>query len=927
MQLTMPRWNWKVILLSIAGVIGLVAISGLIWFFVVTQDLPSEEQLANYEPRIMSRVHAGDGALVAEFATQHRVYVPSEDLPDLLVQAFTSAEDKDFFNHSGIDLWGMFRGAILNPLMGRDQAGGSTITQQVVKNMLLDATKSIERKVREAVLAMRLEKMLTKEQILELYLNEIYLGGRSYGVGAASLNYFGKSLGDLTIAECAMLAALPQAPGRVNPYLNREAAIERRNWVIGRMVVNGYISQADADKAMAEELVVVDRLNTAENQASGYYVEQLRRELLIMEIVRLAAEAGKMPKEATPATFKALPASEQKSLREQFEVEASKALNEGGLSIRSTLDSNLQLIAQTALRAGLESYDRRHGWRGPIHTMKVDEEFGKALTDYANAKDTKAKVSVGGNDWQLALVRSVNKDAVRLGLSSGETGTLHPDDVKWAAPFKREGGTGLKAGDVIFVSRQPTPDVTSQLITDYGVPKKTAANAPWRLRQVPAVQGALIAMDPHTGRVLAMAGGYSFQLSSYNRVIQAQRQPGSSFKPFVYAAAFETVDQQLLAERPETQGYKWTPGSRLPDIPYVSCTVVGGEEKCYKPANYSEKFYGLTPLRIGVEKSYNAITVRLASEIGFDKVSEIGERMGIYDKLPAYEAMSLGAGETTPMRMAIAYAGLVNGGKQVQPVMFDRIQNRYGETIYKTDTRECAGCSAEWTRGLTPPVLADQRKQVMDPVTAYQVVSILEGAVQRGTGTTIRSVGKSIAAKTGTTNDQFDAWTVGFSPNLVAAVWVGFDTPRDMGTGESGGRVAAPIFRDFMLAALKDKPDVGFRIPGGVELIDIDADTGCLPDAGTRLVIVEAFRSGSGPTDVCEPSVGADGYRVDFSSMAAGDEVASSTRDGQVVSQPADGSQPNIPVDPNVPFDPTAPLTPPVTPPSDEDLTFDDGTF
>jgi penicillin-binding protein 1A len=630
----MPRWNWKVILLSIAGVIGLVAISCLIWFFLVTQDLPSEEQLANYEPRIMSRVHAGDGALVAEFATQHRVYVPSEDLPDLLVQAFISAEDKDFFNHSGIDLWGMFRGAVLNPLMGRDQAGGSTITQQVVKNMLLDSTKSVERKVREAVLAMRIEKMLTKAEILELYLNEIYLGGRSYGVGAASLNYFGKSLGDLTIAECAMLAALPQAPGRVNPYLNREAAIERRNWVIGRMVVNGYMSQADADKATAEELVVVDRLNTAENQASGYYVEQLRRELLIMEIVRLAAEAGKMPKEATPATFKALSTSRRACCES---LKASKALNEGGLSIRSTLDSNLQLIAQTALRAGLESYDRRHGWRGPVHTMKVDEEFGKALTDYANAKDTRAKIIPSGNDWQLALVRSVNKDAVRLGLSSGETGTLHADDVKWAAPFKREGGAGLKAGDVIFVSRQATPDITSQLITDYGVPKQTAANAPWRLRQVPALQGALIAMDPHTGRVLAMAGGYSFQLSSYNRVIQAKRQPGSSFKPFVYAAAFETVDQQLLAERPETQGYKWTPGSRLPDIPYVSCTIVGGEEKCYKPANYSEKFYGLTPLRIGVEKSYNAITVRLASEIGFDKVSEIGERMGIYDKLPPYE--------------------------------------------------------------------------------------------------------------------------------------------------------------------------------------------------------------------------------------------------------------------------------------------------
>ncbi len=914
----MPRWNWKVILLSIAGVIGLVSISGLIWFFMVTQDLPSEDQLATYEPPIMSRVHAGDGALVAEFANEHRVYVPSEDLPDMLVQAFISAEDKDFFNHSGIDLWGMFRGAVLNPLMGRDQAGGSTITQQVVKNMLLDSTKSVERKVREAVLAMRIEKMLTKDQILELYMNEIYLGGRSYGVGAASLNYFGKSLGELTIAECAMLAGLPQAPGRVNPYLNREAAIKRRNYVIGRMLANNYISQADADKAIAEELVVVDRLNTAENQASGYYVEQLRRELLIMEITRLAAEAGKLSKDATEATFKALKADQQKALRQEFEEKAMESFYEGGLSIRSTLDSNLQLIAQTALRAGLESYDRRHGWRGPIDTMEVSEEFGKALTEYASVKANRPKIAVGGNDWQLAVVRTVNKDAVRLGLSSGETGTLQVDDVKWAAPFKREGGgTGLKAGDMIFVSRQATPDITSQLITEYGVAKKTAANAPWRLRQVPEVQGALVAMDPHTGRLLAMSGGYSFQRSSYNRVIQAWRQPGSAFKPFVYGAALEMQD-------PATGAYKWTPSYRVLDGPYVSCAQrEGGQETCYKPTNYSEEFYGLTTMRVGVEKSRNAMTVRLASEIGLEKVSDIGERLGIYDQLPAYEAMALGAGDTTPMRMAIAYAAVVNGGKQVKPVMFDRIQNRYGETVYKTDARECVGCSAEWTSGLKPPGLPDERQQVLDPVTAYQLVSILEGAVQRGTATTVRSVGKAVAAKTGTTNDQFDAWTVGFSPNLVVAVWVGFDKPRDMGAGESGGRVAAPIFRDFMLAALKDKPDVGFRMPGGVEELPVDADTGCLPDASTRLVISEVFRPGSAPIASCEPSI-VNGYRVDFSSIAAGDELAASTRDGQVVSQPADGSASDLPADPNAPVDSTAPLTPP---PSDDDLTFDDGTF
>lgn len=887
MQLTTNRWNFKTILVSIVSLIGIAIVAFAVWFFIVTQNLPSEEQLRNYEPPIMSRVHAGDGKLVAEFATEHRVYVPSEELPDQLIKAFISAEDGSFFEHSGIDLWGTFRGAVLNPLMGRRQTGGSTITQQVVKNMLVGDERSIERKVREAVLAMRIEGQLTKEQILELYMNEIYLGGRSYGVGAAALNYFGKSLGQLTLAENAMLAGLPQAPGRVNPLLNPEAATKRRNYVIERMLENGYIDKAAAEAAYAEPLKVVDRLNSDENLASAYYVEELRKEILAL--------------------------GEQKKLEGiNSREDASKALLGGGLSIRSTLDSNLQLIAQTALRAGLESYDRRHGWRGPLGTIAVDDKFGETLKKFANEEANKVTIGGAGNDWRIAVVLSVSRESVRLGLDGGETGTLHADDVKWAASFKRkEGGSGLKAGDVIFVAGSPAPDITVQLITEYGVPKNRAANAPWRLRQVPAVQGALVAMDPHTGRVLAMTGGYSFVSSKFNRAIQAKRQPGSSFKPFVYAAAMETPD-------PATGFYKWTPSYRVLDTPYVSCQTIAGEETCYKPMNYSEQFYGLTPLRIGVEKSRNAMTVRLASEIGFEKVSEMGERLGIYDDLPPYESMALGAGDTTLMRMAVAYAETVNGGKQVRPVMFDRIQNRYGKTVFRTDQRPCQGCATEWKGGLAPPPLPDERKQVLDPVTAYQIVSILEGAVQRGTGTTIRSVGKPVAAKTGTTNDQFDAWTMGFSPDLVAGVWVGFDTPRDMGAGESGGRVAAPIFRDFMLAALKDRPAVTFRVPNGVEHVEVDADTGCQPGPDTRLIITEAFRPGSAPTDRCEAPVGADGYRVDFSKVSAGDETASSTRDGQVTSQPLPGTQP---------IDPTQPQPQPGEPSEDEDLTFDDGTF
>jgi penicillin-binding protein 1A len=856
-------------------VVAVVALTG--WFFIITSDLPSEKDLADYEPPIMSRVHAGDGKLVAEFATQHRVYVPSEELPDQLIQAFVSAEDKEFFEHSGINLWGMFRGTVLNFLQGKRMTGGSTITQQVVKNMLVGSERSIDRKVREAVLAMRIEKQLTKEEILELYMNEIYLGGRSYGVGAAALNYFGKSLSDLTLAECALLAALPKAPSSVNPYENPDAATQRRNWVIDRMVANGYVEKASAELTKAEPLTTVERLDTDENQAAAYYVEELRKEILAL------GEAHKL---------------EGINNKE----EAQQAFYEGGLSIRSTLDSNLQLIAQTALRAGLETYDRRHGWRGPVGALTNNDDFEQALIDFAADKTNRDRIVGSGNTWQLALVRSVAASGAKLGLADGKAGTLSPDDVKWAAGFKRDKGAGLKAGDVIFVSRDATPDVSTQNITEYAVSRK-GGTGPWRLRQIPQVQGALVAMDPHTGRVFAMAGGYSFQRSQFNRALQAMRQPGSSFKPFVYAAALENG---------------FTPSHRVLDAPYVSCDP--NQETCYTPKNYSEQFFGLSTLRFGVEKSMNAMTLRLASDVGFEKVSNIGERMGIYDKLPPYESMALGAGETTPIRMATAYAELVNGGKEVRPVMFDRIQNRYGQTVLRSDARACDGCIAEWKPGMQPPALEDARKQLMDPVTAYQMVSILEGVVARGTAGAARAIGKPLAAKTGTTNDNVDAWTVGFSPDLVVAIWIGFDTPKNMGDGESSGRVAAPIFRDFMMAALKDRPALPFRIPPGVQLVEVDYDTGCLPAPDTRLIITEAFKPETGPTDRCAAGGGGAGYRVDRAQAGAGDETTPSTPTGQTLPSTVPGPDVASAVQPGA-------LQPGETPqqPAQGELTIKDG--
>jgi penicillin-binding protein 1A len=662
-------------------------------------------------------------------------------------------------------------------------------------------------------------------------MNEIYLGGPSWGVGAASLAYFGKSLGELDLAESALLGGLPQRPGDANPYNHPDAAVRRRNYVLDRMAANGYITKAEAEKAKAEPLKTVNRLDTDENLASAYYVEQVRREIL-----RLGEE--------------------KKLVGFENESAANKGLFEGGFSIRSTLDTNLQLIAQTALRAGLEGYDHRYGWRGPLGNVPTGGDVGKTLTDFANNKENKPKMAGAGADWELAMVRSVGKDGVALTIADGAKGNLAAEDVKWATGKKKT----FKAGDVIYVSHTPTPDPSTQFITDYGVKKKYAANAPWRLRQIPEVEGAVVAMDPHTGRVLAMAGGYSFARSQFNRVVQAKRQPGSSFKPFVYAAAFENG---------------WTPAKRVLDAPFVDCSDTT-QQKCYKPENYEQNFYGLATLRFGIEESRNTMTVRLATDMGLDKVSEMGERMGIYDKLPAYQSMALGAGETTPLRMVTGYASFVNGGKQVRPILLDRIQNRYGKTVYKTDQRACDGCNELWKNGEAPPALPDQRKQLLDPVTAYQITSILEGVVQRGTGVEPKKVGKPLGVKTGTTNDYTNAWMVGFSPDLAVAVWVGYDSGKSLGPNETGSRAAGPIFRDFMMLALKDQPSVPFRIPQGVSLTEVDLDTGCLPGPDSRVVILEAFKPGTEPTERCKTAPGE--YKVDFAHARDGDEqVAVST--------------------------------------------------
>ena len=778
---------WGGIAAAVLAVIAFVAVA--IYIVRVTDDLPNHRQLAEYQPPVMSRVHAGDGLLIAEYAREHRVFVPIDNIPQNVVHAFVSAEDKNFYEHGGLDLRGIIRAAfsnIGNVLAGRRLEGASTITQQVAKNFLLSSEQRIERKVREMVLSRRIERAFTKDEILELYLNEIYLGNRAYGVAAAALNYFGKSLDELELHEIAYLAALPKGPANYNPERHHDAAIARRNWVIGRMLENGYVTAEAAAEAQAQPLTTVDRLSGATYTAAEYFVENVRREV--------------------------------------FAMYGEDELYDGGLSIRTTLDTSMQLAARQALRDGLEAYDRRHGYRGALASIELGNGWGERFAEV----DIPADLDEG---WMPAVVLETTVDQARIGFAGGTEGTIPMSALEWARETLPDGRLGaavnrpsdvLSAGDVILVAS--IADQEGYEDGEYG------------LRQVPEVNGGILAMDPHTGRVLAMVGGYSFQHSQFNRATQARRQPGSAFKPFVYAAALD-------------HGY--TPASLILDAPFVASG--GPDERFYMPSNYSERYYGMSTLRLGLELSRNVMTVRLAQEMGMQPIAEYGERFGIYDDLEPVLAMALGAGETTLYRLVSAYATLVNGGRRVEPTILDRVQDRTGATIFAHEVLPCDTCDEpEWSSDLREPQFPETREEVVDPVTAYQVVHMLEGVVQSGTGRALRVLGRPLGGKTGTTNEYRDAWFVGFGPDLVVGVYVGFDTPYQLGEGEAGGRVAAPIARDFLAAALENYPVAPFRVPEGVRLVPIDRQSGEPGALGQSGVILEAFRPGTEPSRTTE---------------------------------------------------------------------------
>ncbi|VIO72575.1 Penicillin-binding protein 1A [Bradyrhizobium ivorense] len=777
---------------SILFLAGLAAVAGAFWHF--SKDLPDYSQLQNYEPPVMTRIHAADGALLGEYAKERRLYLPIQAVPKLVINAFLAAEDKNFYEHGGVDYTGMARAGVAyiqNFGSNRRPQGASTITQQVAKNFLLTNEVSFTRKIKEALVAMRIEKAYSKDKILELYLNEIYLGLGAYGIAAASLVYFDKSVNELSVSEAAYLAALPKMPASLHPVRNRARAIERRNYVIDRLQENGWITQGDAEKARKEPLTVTNRSNGAHTFAGEYFSEEVRRDL--------------------------------------FDRYGEKKLYEGGLSVRTTLDPKVQVMARKAMVTGLVNYDEQQGYRGAIQKLDVSGDWGVPLAEIKSLSDI--------SPWRMAVVLESNDQSARIGFQPGrelggavskqrDTGIVTLEGVRWAralsGPYKGKNPSSvaqvLQPGDVIYAD--PLYNKDGQRV-----------EGQYRLRQIPELSGAMVAMDPRTGRVLAMVGGFSFDQSQFNRATQAYRQPGSTFKPIVYSAALDN-------------GY--TGSSVLVDGPIE---IDQGQGNIWRPENFDAgKYMGPMTLRNALRLSRNTVTVRLAQEIGMPLIGEYARRYGVYDELPNYLSYSLGAGETTVMRMVTAYSMIANGGGRVKATLIDRIQDRYGHTIFKHDQRECRGCDApEGWKNQAEPQLVDHRDQVLDPMSAYQITSLMEGVVQAGTGTALKAVGKPIAGKTGTSNEAKDLWFVGFSPDLVVGLYVGYDKPRSLGRNAQAGHTAAPIARDFMKLALADKPATPFKQPAGIRLVLVDAKTGLRAASGQKGVVLEAFKPGSAP--------------------------------------------------------------------------------
>jgi penicillin-binding protein 1A len=748
-----------------------VVIFGFLTFKRYSENLPDYEQLKNYSPIITTRLYAADGSLISEFSKEKRIFVPIDNIPKNLINAFLAAEDANFYKHSGIDPTAIFRASVRNfftVLSGEGTVGGaSTITQQVVKNFLLTRERTFQRKIKEAILAFRISQTLSKDKVLELYLNQIYLGSGAYGVAAAAQAYFNKSIDELALEEAALLATLPKAPSKLDPRKNLVRAKERRDWVIDRMVAEGFVTSAEAREASEREIVLNDA-DSGEGIKASFFSDSVKKEL--------------------------------------SQLYGSDSVFENGYVIRTTLDPRIQNIAVKTLEAGIEQYDRKHGYRGALGKIDVSGKWQEKLETFDVKKLYK-------ESWDKAVVLSLSGDAATIGVEHGELGTIEFPSVKWAQKYisiDARGAMPKKISDVLSVG-------------DVILVEKTSREGVFDLKQLPEVNGGFVALDPHTGRVIAMSGGYVDAPNQFNRATQAMRQPGSTMKTFGYIAALEN---------------KMTPATIIMDEEITLNQGIGLPP--YSPKNYSGEFYGPTTLRKGLENSRNVTTVRMADEVGLDKVVDVIKRFGVNDNPKEIYSLVLGSTETTVLRLATAYGTMVNGGKKITPSMIEKIQDRDGKTIYRRDQRACENC----VNSDAMPFLPEISEQITDSATAYQITYMLQGAVERGTAARARAIGKIVGGKTGTTNSSYDSWFVGFSPDLVAAVYVGFDNPKSLGSEETGASIALPIFVDFMKEALSDKPSTPFRVPGSVKFVKIDRTSGKYPMPTTpkENIFFEAFK-------------------------------------------------------------------------------------
>ena len=743
------------------GIIGIslilfILIIGILWNF--SNNIPDYKFLKSYKPPVSSKVYSANGELVSDFSKEKRIFVPYSSIPQNVINAFLSAEDKNFFSHPGVDAKGVLRAVfnnINNIMTSKRLEGASTITQQVAKNFLLTNEVSINRKIKEAILAFRIERALAKERILELYLNQIYLGSGAYGVAAASLEYFDKSIKELNYIEAAMLAALPKAPSKYNPYRNIELAKFRRDLVLKNLFENKFINFTEYRDFKSQKI----KLNKPKKvflEDAQYYIEDVRKKVI--------------------------------------ETLSYEKVYKQGFNINTPINLKLQKIATESLREGLVDYDRRKGWRGPINNKKLNNKWSENLDEYEIEKSI---------NWKIAIVKKIDKFSAEIETRDKKKGIINYKDITWT---KKEFDNLFKIGDIIYV--------------------KQISNKNFSLQQIPKINGGIVVMDPFTGRVMAISGGFSFKSSEFNRASQALRQPGSAFKPFVYALALEN---------------NYTPSSLVLDAPLV--LDQGSDLKMWKPENYGKKFYGPSTLRVGLEKSRNLMTVRIAQKIGVKNLTKFSKDLGIYDNPEELLSISLGSAETTLLKLTSAYSAFVNGGRLVSPILIDRIQDSEGNTILNNEKRKCSNCLKISFTGSEYPNINNPYKQVFSPQTAYQITSLLEGVIKRGTGKKLRDLNLNLAGKTGTTNENTDTWFIGFTSNLVIGVYVGMDNPQPLGKFETGSKTALPIFKKFIKEAVKKSDARPFKVSKGITMMVIDPLTGQKAKFSSTETILEAYKS------------------------------------------------------------------------------------